>query len=370
MFSRLEDQAEVHGAMEEEEKEEEVQVRQTKAEAEMDRNTNNWSNGQCVLATPSRSVFQPTFDLSVCRRVLEREGFQIPVSDMEDPLRAALDVPSVRRYMVFNSAVFHFVMAPVLYMVVWCAVFSTLHLYISVSDYWVLCLAVSLVSIVLTSAVVFVLHRSNKEINLNLDVRLVQVNERMAKHKLLVGVADWVQNCTGNMKLYFVYWDMSQCLRVLTDALEEQSFTSSDLQNKLKKKMSHLVLVSEVGGQEEAQQQEEEEVQEEEEHQEEEERGEEEHRPLLRTEDSGCSTAPSQRGESRVTSSYSLVPDASLPPQDRAYQLLMTYSAAYTKLLVSERLPGQSQHHVALQGNHCSTAPLCLCQFLKRKILQ
>lgn len=32
---------------------------------------------------------------------------------MEVPLRTALDVPSVRRYMVFNSAYFHFLMAPV-----------------------------------------------------------------------------------------------------------------------------------------------------------------------------------------------------------------------------------------------------------------
>lgn len=36
---------------------------------------------------------------------------------------------------------------------------------------------------------------------MNLDVRLIQVNEMMVKHKLLVGVADWVQNCTGSMKV-------------------------------------------------------------------------------------------------------------------------------------------------------------------------
>ncbi len=36
---------------------------------------------------------------------------------------------------------------------------------------------------------------------MNLDVRLIQVNERMVKHKLLVAVADWVQNCTGNMQV-------------------------------------------------------------------------------------------------------------------------------------------------------------------------
>lgn len=52
----------------------------------------------------------------------------------------------------------------VLYVVVWCAVFSTLHLYITVSDYWVLCLSVSLVAIFLTTAIIFILHHSNKEV--------------------------------------------------------------------------------------------------------------------------------------------------------------------------------------------------------------
>ena len=39
------------------------------------------------------------------------------------------------------------------------------------------------------------------QIDMNLDVRLIQVNERMVKHKLLVAVADWVQSCTGNMQV-------------------------------------------------------------------------------------------------------------------------------------------------------------------------
>lgn len=39
---------------------------------------------------------------------------------------------------------------------------------------------------------------------MNLDVRLIQVNERMVKHKLLVAVADWVQNCNGNMQVVLI----------------------------------------------------------------------------------------------------------------------------------------------------------------------
>ncbi|XP_072225993.1 transmembrane protein 268 [Leuresthes tenuis] len=351
-----EDEASICRVMEETEVD--VQIRQTKAEPLGNSIRASWSNGQCVVAMPSCSALNPSFDLSLCRAKLEREGFEIPVTDMEDPLKTALDVPSVRRYMVFNSGLFHFLMAPVLYVVVWCAVFSTLHLYITVSDYWILCLSVSLVSILLTTAIIFILHHSNKEININVDVRLVQVNERMVKHKLLVGVADWVQNCTGNMKLYFVYWDMSHCLRTLTETLEEHSFMTTDIQRKLKSRMSHLVLVTKVpvgdleAGGSDAEQ------------------DSDEHRPLLRNENAGCGTAASQQEAAEIPTNYSLIPDAASPAEAKAYQLLLTYSAAYVKLLVSERLSGASHHHLRPQRNHCTTAPLCLCHYIKTKILQ
>lgn len=342
-----------------EESEVDVQDRQTKAQPQQANNNRpNWSNGQCVVAMASCSMLNPSFDLSLCRAKLENDGFQIPVTDMETPLRTALDVPSVRRYMVFNSAIFHFILAPVLYVVVWCAGFSTLHLYFTVSDYWVLCLSVSLVAIFVTTAIILIFHFSNKEINMNIDVRLIQVNEMMVKHKLLVAVADWVQSCTGNMKLYFVYWDMSRCLRTLTETLEEHSFVENDPQKKLKRKMGHLVLVTEdtavepeVGGSDVEQ-------------------GSDEQRPLLSHEDTGCSTSSSQQGSTKITTNYSLVPDASLSAQAMAYQLLMTYSAAYVKLLVSERLSGLPDYRLHPQGNHCSTAHPCLCQYIRKKIIQ
>ncbi|KAK7906988.1 hypothetical protein WMY93_015600 [Mugilogobius chulae] len=201
-------------------------------------------NGQCVLSVSSGSILNPGFDLEMCRSGLEMNGFQIPESELEIPLRTALDVPSVKRYITFNSSMFHFLMAPLVYVVLWCAVFSTLHLYLTVTDYWVLCLCVSLVAIFLTTAIIFVLHRSNKEINMNLDVRLIAVNESLVKHKLLVAVADWVESCTSNLQLYFVYWDMSRCLRALTETLEQSQ--SQIIQKKLQKRLSHLVLVSEA----------------------------------------------------------------------------------------------------------------------------
>ncbi|KAK2830567.1 hypothetical protein Q5P01_018498 [Channa striata] len=335
-----------------------VEIRQTKAQPQYDHSRSSWSNGQCVLALPACSVINPKFDLSLCRAKLESEGFQIPVSDLEAPLRTALAVPSVKRFMVFNSALFHFIMAPVLYVVVWCAVFSSLHLFITLNNYWVLCLSVSLVSIFLTTAIIFVLHNRKKEININLDVRLIQVNERMVKHKLLVAVADWVQNCTGNMQLDFVYWDMSQCLRALTEALEERSFMENETQNKLKRKMSHLVVVTKVQAAEP------------EEDSSDVEPDSNEQRPLLSNEDRDRSASASQGDDAKVTTNYSLVPDASLPAQAKAYQLLLTYSAAYVRLLVSQQFSGMSHQHPRTRRNHCSTGPLCLCQYVKNKILR
>ncbi|KAM9416013.1 transmembrane protein 268-like [Salvelinus alpinus] len=250
-------------------------------------------------------------------------------------------------------------MAPILYVVIWCAVFSTLHLYLSVTDYWVLCLSVSLVSIFLTTAIIVILHYSNKEININIDVRLIQVNERLSQHKLLVGVADWVQNCTGSLQLFIVYWDTAHCLRALTETLEEMLFVRDEAQKILNKRMSHLVLVTEVmtfdpvaGGSS---------VNE----------SSDEERPLLMNdEETGHSTSTSQREDTKLTTNYSLVPDQILPAQAKALQLLLTYGAAYVKLLVSEKLTNSTHRPLRSRRNHCTTASLCLCQYIKTKVLR
>ncbi|XP_052326546.1 transmembrane protein 268-like [Oncorhynchus keta] len=336
-----------------------VELRRSSKIQTENRRTSRWRNGQCVLAVPTSSMLNPRFDLSFCRALLEREGFKIPVADFETPLEIALDVPSVRRYLFFNSSLFHFIMAPILYVVLWCAVFSTLHLYLSVTDYWVLCLSVSLASIFLTTGIIVILHYSNKEINMNIDVRLIQVNERLSRHKLLVGVADWVQNCTGSLQLFIVYWDTAHCLRALTETLEEMCFVRDEAQKILNKRMSHLVLVTEVmtfdpvaGGSS---------VNE----------SSDEERPLLMNdEETGHSTSISQREDTKLTANYSLVPDQILPAQAKALQLLLTYGAVFVKLLVSEKLPNSTHRPLRSRRNHCTTASLCLCQYIKTKVLR
>ncbi|KAG1947323.1 hypothetical protein F2P79_013160 [Pimephales promelas] len=268
------------------------------------RRTSTWRNGQCVASVSTSSWLTPTFDFSHCRSLLESKGFQIPAEDFEGPLHLALDHPSVKRYLLFNSNFFNFFLAPLLYLVLWCAVYSTLHMYIggNTADFWVLCLCVSLLSIILTAAIIIIFYYSNKEINMNTDVRLVGVNEHMVRNGLLLGVADWVHKCRGKLQLFCVYWDLSPCLTCLVEALDDMSFVRDQVQNKLKKKMSHLVLVTEVAtlGPEDGLQ-EEEEVPDEE-------------RPLL-VEGRERSSSTSQREDSKLTKHFSLMPDATLSNQ-------------------------------------------------------
>ncbi|XP_012691494.2 transmembrane protein 268 [Clupea harengus] len=318
-----------------------------------------WTNGQCVLAVPSSSVFSPRFDLSLCRGLLERKGFQIPTQDFEAPLQSALGSSSVRRFLFFNSNVFHFILTPVLYLVLWCGVYSTVHLYMgeTITDFWVLCLCVSLVSIAFTTVILLILHHNSKEINMNIDTRLIQVNERLIRHSLLIGVADWVQQCTGTLQLFCVYWDLTPCLAGLTEALENMSFVRDELQKKLKKRMSSLTLVTEVMSYDPDAISLDHDVPEEE-------------RPLLEeNEDTNRSTPSSQREETKLTKNLSLVPDHTLPAQDIAQQLLLIYSSAYIKLLVSERLSRAPQGLINGRRSHCTTAALCLCQYVNLKVL-
>uniref|UniRef100_A0A4W5MXF5 Transmembrane protein 268 n=1 Tax=Hucho hucho TaxID=62062 RepID=A0A4W5MXF5_9TELE len=352
-MDEMEDKTSVHS----DESDVEADLRRSSKIQPENRRTSRWKNGQCVLAVPTSSMLSPRFDLSLCRALLERDGFQIPVADFETPLDMALDVPSVRRYLFLNSSLFHLIMAPIIYVVIWCAVFSTLHMYLSDTDYWVLCLSVSLVSIILITAIILILHYSNNEININIDVRLIQVNERLSRHMLLVGVADWVKNCTGTLQLFIVYWDTACCLRTLTETLEEMSFVGDEAQKRLKKRMSHLVLVSEVmtpdpvavGSS----------VNE----------GFDEEKPLLMNNETGGSTSTSQREDTKLTTNYILVPDQILPAQAKALQLLLTYAAVYVKLLVSEKLPNSTHRHLDHRKNHCTTASLCLCQYIITKVL-
>lgn len=92
---------------------------------------------------------------------------------------------------------------------------------------------------------------------------------------------------------------------MVSSPVSEQSNQSVSSQKTMKSRMSHLVLVMEVPpiDPEAAVSEVEQDC--------------DENKPLLRNEDTSCSTPSRQQGAPKVTSNYSLVPEALLPAQVR-----------------------------------------------------
>ncbi|MBN3308148.1 TM268 protein, partial [Amia calva] len=290
--------------------------------------------------------------------------FQIPEENFVPPLLHALDPPAVRRFLFFNSSHFHLFLTPALYIVLWCGIYSSLHLYLSQyleTYFWLFCLSVSAFSVFLTSLLLILLSRNNRQININTDIRLVPVNEALSQYRVLVGETDTVHNCTSLHQLFFVYFDLSGCQSQLCEALEERSFARAQLQAMLRQKLAHLLLVTEVEALDPERS----------------ERGaDSEETPLLVGEEgdtpTGRTSPSDHRGAPELTKNYSLVPEG--PPQASAQRissslpltrLLMTYSAIYVKLLVSHRLP------IEQRPLHCQrTNTPCLCQYIEKTVLR
>lgn len=76
---------------------------------------------------------------------------------------------------------------------------------------------------------------------MNTDVRLVGVNEHMVKHRLLLGVANWVHKCRGNLQViapvliimsgYLILYLGSCYQQVLSELSLSQLFKLGDISN-------------------------------------------------------------------------------------------------------------------------------------------
>uniref|UniRef100_A0A672KU20 Uncharacterized protein n=1 Tax=Sinocyclocheilus grahami TaxID=75366 RepID=A0A672KU20_SINGR len=280
-----------------------------------------------------------TFDFSHCRTLLETKGFQIPAEEFEGPLRLALDHPSVRRYLLLNSNIFNVIMA---------SVRNSLLKHRRSHTFHQNCLMIfECLSVIFVHTMEVIVYQNCLVIDILQNIIFCS-HEQTCLTALLLDLSFCPQ-------LFCVYWDLSPCLISLTEALDNMSFVRDQVQNKLKKRMSHLVLVTEVttldpeaGVQDE-------------------ELPEEEQPLLVGGREQSAST--SQREDSKLTKNFSLMPDTTLSNEVIAQQLLMTYSALYVRLLVSNKLPAPPQRPTGAGKNH-STSCLCLCEYVELKVLR
>ncbi|XP_029441797.1 transmembrane protein 268-like [Rhinatrema bivittatum] len=198
-------------------------------------------NGRVLLTLGTGApCWGPGFDYGACGPAFARHGLRVPSEDYELPLRQALDAPEVRRFLCFSSCWFLTLLAPTLYVLAWCALFSTFHLFLRplVEEHLaVSCLGFSAASVLFAGAVALLLGRSRGQVTVNSDVRLMRANEGLRGHRLLVGLSDCMESCMGRLQLTFCFFDVGDCLQRLIQLLEGRPGSQNPLQAGVRRKM-------------------------------------------------------------------------------------------------------------------------------------
>ncbi|XP_038965404.1 transmembrane protein 268 isoform X2 [Rattus norvegicus] len=243
-------------------------------------------NGQVLSVLRIDNTCAPiSFDLRVAEEQLQAWGIQVPAEQYRSLAESALLEPQVRRYIIYNSRPMR------------------------------LAFAVA---------------------NTNTDLRLVAANGALLRHRVLLGVTDTVEGCQSVIQLWFVYFDLENCVQFLSDHVQEMKRSQESL---LRSRLSQLCVVMETGVSPVV------------------ERPEDlEDSPLLpRT------PGPQERPLTQ-TELYQLVPEAE--PEEMARQLLAVFGGYYTRLLVTSQLPQP------MGTRHMDSARIpCPCQLIEVHIL-
>ncbi|XP_037058557.1 transmembrane protein 268 isoform X3 [Peromyscus leucopus] len=243
-------------------------------------------NGQVLAVLRIDNTCAPiSFDLGAVEEQLQAWGIQVPAEQYRNLAESALLEPQVRRYIIYNSRPMR------------------------------LAFAVA---------------------NTNTDLRLMAVNGALLRHRVLLGVTDTVEGCQSVIQLWFVYFDLENCVQFLSDHVQEMKRSQESL---LRSRLSQLCVVMETGvspvveGPEDL-----------------------EDAPLL------PSTPGPQERPLMQTELYQLVPEAE--PEEMAQQLLAVFGGYYTRLLVTSQLPQ------AMGTRHTDSARVpCPCQLIEAHIL-
>ncbi|XP_078231253.1 transmembrane protein 268 isoform X5 [Callithrix jacchus] len=257
-------------------------------------------NGQVLTVLRIDNTCTPiSFDLGAAEEQLQTWGIQVPADQYRSLAESALLEPQVRRYIIYNSRPMRLAFAVVFYVVVWANIYSTSQMF-ALGNHWAGMLLVTLAAVSLTLTLVLVFERHQK-------------------------------------KLWFVYFDLENCVQFLSDHVQEMKTSQESL---LRSRLSQLCVVMETGvspataeGPENL-----------------------EDAPLLPD-----SSRPMERPLVQ-TELHQLVPEAE--PEEMARQLLAVFGGYYIRLLVTSQLPQ------AMGTRHTNSPRIpCPCQLIEAYIL-
>lgn len=295
-------------------------------------------NGQVLSVLRVDNTCAPvSFDLGTAEEQLQTWGIQLPADQYRSLAESALLEPQVRRYIIYNSRPMRLAFAVVFYVVVWANIYSTSQLF-ALGNHWAAVLLVTLAAVSLTLTLVLVFERHQRKANTNTDLRLAAANRALLRHRVLLGVSDTVEGCQSVIQLWFVYFDLDNCVQFLSDHIQEMKTNQESL---LRSRLSQLCVVIETGVNPvmaEAP-------------------GDLEDAPLLPRGE----TSPQERPVLQ-TELHQLVPVAE--PQEMARQLLAVFGGYYIRLLVTSQLP----QSVGTRHMDSPRVP-CPCQLIEAHIL-
>nr|KAF6487956.1 transmembrane protein 268 [Rousettus aegyptiacus] len=175
--------------------------------------------------------------------------------------------------------------------------------------------------------------------NTNTDLRLAAANGALLRHRVLLGVTDTVEGCQSVIQLWFVYFNLENCVQFLSDHVREMKTSQESL---LRNRLSQLCVVLETGVSPMTTAEGPENLLEE--------------APLLPS-----SSHPTERPLLQ-TELHQLVPEAE--PEEMAQQLLAVFGGYYIRLLVTSQLPR------ATGTRHTDSPSIpCPCQLIEAHIL-
>ncbi|XP_071073135.1 transmembrane protein 268 isoform X2 [Dasypus novemcinctus] len=295
-------------------------------------------NGQVLTVLRIDNTCAPiSFDLGAAEEQLQTWGIQLPADPYRSLAESALLEPQVRRYIIYNSRPVRLAFAVVFYVVVWANIYTTSQMF-ALGNRWAGVLLITLAAAALTLTLVLVFERHQRKANTNTDLRLAAANRALLQHRVLLGVTDTVEGCQSVIQLWFVYFDLENCVQFLTDHVQEMKTSQESL---LRSRLSRLCVVMETGvspGTTEGPENLVEEA------------------PLLPR-----SPRPQERPLMQ-TELRQLVPEAE--PEEMAQQLLAVFGGYYIRLLVTSQLP----QPVGTRHTDSASVP-CPCQLIEAHIL-
>ncbi|XP_076999949.1 transmembrane protein 268 isoform X3 [Tamandua tetradactyla] len=190
-------------------------------------------NGQVLTVLRIDNTCAPiSFDLGAAEEQLQAWGIQLPADQYRSLAESALLEPQVRRYIIYNSRPMRLAFAVVFYVVVWANIYSTSQMF-ALGNHWAGVLLVTLAAATLTLTLVLIFERHQRKANTNTDLRLAAANGALLQHRVLLGVTDTVEGCQSVIQLWFVYFDLENCVQFLSDHVQEMKISQEEMAQQL-----------------------------------------------------------------------------------------------------------------------------------------